>query len=445
MRAAPSRSRPREPEAVDDASSPSAAPAGRRRARARAPPCRRAAPPRRGPPRRAAGVAGRAPSRLRASSPGGPRRAPRAGRAGCRAAAPGAAAPGRADGPTRASSAAAPCWSTSHLLGARSSAAPARRRGMVELREVAPARGPSACPPRAPTAWCAGAAACWSACCTVGGGPVVARVAQPARDRVVLGAWGPDRRGRRGGAARMRFALGVDDDLRAFYARFRDDPLIGRSVRAPPVPAGPPAARALRGARLGGLRAAHRVRARRRHPAPDRRAALGPPCPRDRAARRARRGGARRRGAGQLEAFGLSPGRALALRRAAREVAAGRVDLRARDHEAAGARLRAIPGIGAWTSRCSRSTGRGATTSSRPPTSVPAARRPPADGGDPRAKASEDEVRALFAPYGRWAASPPPTRSARARSGPRRGVLRLQPLARQELRRQRPARSPAAA
>ena len=32
----------------------------------------------------------------------------------------------------------------------------------------------------------------------------------------------------------MRFALGVDDDLRPFYDRFRDDPLIGRSVRARP-------------------------------------------------------------------------------------------------------------------------------------------------------------------------------------------------------------------
>ena len=32
----------------------------------------------------------------------------------------------------------------------------------------------------------------------------------------------------------MRFALGVDDDLRPFYDRFRSDPLIGRSVRARP-------------------------------------------------------------------------------------------------------------------------------------------------------------------------------------------------------------------
>ncbi len=38
----------------------------------------------------------------------------------------------------------------------------------------------------------------------------------------------------RAGIARMRFAVGVDDDLAEFYARFRDDPVIGRAVRARP-------------------------------------------------------------------------------------------------------------------------------------------------------------------------------------------------------------------
>src|SRR5215210_1162970 len=32
----------------------------------------------------------------------------------------------------------------------------------------------------------------------------------------------------------MRFATGVDEDLRPFYDRFRDDPVIGRAVRARP-------------------------------------------------------------------------------------------------------------------------------------------------------------------------------------------------------------------
>ena len=36
------------------------------------------------------------------------------------------------------------------------------------------------------------------------------------------------------GIRRMRFATGVDDDLRPFYDAFRDDPVIGRAVRAAP-------------------------------------------------------------------------------------------------------------------------------------------------------------------------------------------------------------------
>ena len=68
----------------------------------------------------------------------------------------------------------------------------------------------------------------------VEGLPAIVRVGQPARDRVVLvaGADSPDVAEE--ALRRMRFALGVDDDLRPFYERFRSDPLIGRSVRARP-------------------------------------------------------------------------------------------------------------------------------------------------------------------------------------------------------------------
>ena len=68
----------------------------------------------------------------------------------------------------------------------------------------------------------------------VDGEPVLVRAAQPARDAVVVGAWAADRAAAEEGVARMRFALGVDEDLRPFYDAFRDDPLIGRSVRARP-------------------------------------------------------------------------------------------------------------------------------------------------------------------------------------------------------------------
>ncbi|MCW2968600.1 MAG: DNA-3-methyladenine glycosylase 2 family protein, partial [Solirubrobacteraceae bacterium] len=64
--------------------------------------------------------------------------------------------------------------------------------------------------------------------------PVIVRAAQPSSGRVVLGAWADDAETGQEGIARMRFALGVDDDLRPFYERFRFDPLIGQSVRSQP-------------------------------------------------------------------------------------------------------------------------------------------------------------------------------------------------------------------
>ena len=51
----------------------------------------------------------------------------------------------------------------------------------------------------------------------------------------------------------------------------------------------------------------------------------------------------------ELAALDLAPTRALTLRRAAAEVAAGRVDLLAADPMPGWRRLRAIPGIGPWT------------------------------------------------------------------------------------------------
>ncbi len=89
--------------------------------------------------------------------------------------------------------------------------------------------------------------------------------------------------------------------------------------------------------------------------------------------------------------------------RAAREVAAGRADLSDPDHERAWRRLRAIPGIGSWTIEMLALYGQGRYD-----------QLPAGDlgylrvvgriaTGNPRARVTEDEVRAFFAPYEGWA------------------------------------------
>src|SRR5688500_14714868 len=65
--------------------------------------------------------------------------------------------------------------------------------------------------------------------------PIVVTVRQPARDRALLHASAPSRAAAEHGVERMRFALGLDDDLRPFYERFRWDPLIGPAVRRDPL------------------------------------------------------------------------------------------------------------------------------------------------------------------------------------------------------------------
>ena len=55
----------------------------------------------------------------------------------------------------------------------------------------------------------------------------------PSSGTGVRGARGAEEAAR-AGIARMRFAVGIDDDLAEFHARFRDDPVIGRAVRARP-------------------------------------------------------------------------------------------------------------------------------------------------------------------------------------------------------------------
>jgi 3-methyladenine DNA glycosylase/8-oxoguanine DNA glycosylase len=236
----------------------------------------------------------------------------------------------------------------------------------------------------------------------VGPVPVVTRAAQPTAERVVLGAWAEDREAAEEALRRTRFALGLDDDLRPFYERFRDDPLIGRSVRARPhlrVRRRPEPFEALAWAICEQLIEYQRAAAIqrqivRRH---------GRRCPRTGLRDLPSAAGVAALAPAELEACGLSHGRALALRRAAREVALGRVDLRAPDHERAWRRLRAIPGIGRWTVEMLALNGQG-RYDQLPALDVGYLRLVGRlQTGDPRAKASEDDVRALFARFGEWA------------------------------------------
>jgi 3-methyladenine DNA glycosylase/8-oxoguanine DNA glycosylase len=235
----------------------------------------------------------------------------------------------------------------------------------------------------------------------VEGTPAVVRVGQPARDRVVFvaGADSPDVAEE--AIARMRFALGVDDDLRPFYDRFRDDPLIGPSVRARPhlrIIRRPDPFEALAWAICEQLIEFERAAAIQRRIVYK----LG---------RRCERTGLRDLPAAAtlaatapalLQSLDLSAGRALAMRRAAHEVATGRADLGS-DHERGWRRLRAIPGIGSWTIEMLALYGQGRYDQ------IPAGDLGylrvvgRITSGNPLTRATEDEVRAFFAPYEGWA------------------------------------------
>jgi len=247
------------------------------------------------------------------------------------------------------------------------------------------------------------------------GAPVAVRATELERGAVLFGARAHSHAAAEHGIARMRFATGVDDDLSEFVRRFKNDPLIGRSVSRRPW---------LRASRRPepfeafvwavceqlieyeqAVVIQRRLVARLGRPRTGEQASLSAPQAwasglRDSPAPGALAGAA----PASLEACGLSPTRALALHRAAREVAAGRVDLHDSAHERGWQRLRAIRGIGAWTVEILALCGQGRYD-----------QLPAGDlgllklagrllsGGNPRARASEQQVRELFAPYGEWA------------------------------------------
>jgi 3-methyladenine DNA glycosylase/8-oxoguanine DNA glycosylase len=238
------------------------------------------------------------------------------------------------------------------------------------------------------------------------GSPVVVRVAQTSPETVLFGASASSRAAAAHGIARMRFALGVDDELRPFHDRFRDDPLIGASVRRRPhlrIRRRPEPFEALAWAICEQLIEFERAAAIERRLV----ARLGP--------RWEGRDGASLRDVPSPEAIaGVSPAflqsldlggaRARTLVHAAREVARNRIDLHGPDHERAWRRLRAIPGVGSWTVEMLALYGQGRYDQ------IPAGdlgflklvgRH--LSGGDPRARAQEQEVREFFRPYGEWA------------------------------------------
>jgi DNA-3-methyladenine glycosylase II len=225
--------------------------------------------------------------------------------------------------------------------------------------------------------------------------------AWPRLSSVRIRASAPSHEAAEYAVSRMRFAIGVDHDLRPFHKAFRTDPLIGPAIRRYPW---------LRPRRIGDpfqaltwavceqLIEVERAYAiiRRLVFRYGRKSACGTlvdaPSASDLLAR----------APAELQSCDLAAGRSLALILCAREVAAGRVDLLSPDHEAGWARLLRVRGIGPWTIEKLAYLGQGRDDM------LPA--------GDlayvkfvgrlldlPR-RATEDEVRDVFAPYGEFAA-----------------------------------------
>jgi 3-methyladenine DNA glycosylase/8-oxoguanine DNA glycosylase len=219
-----------------------------------------------------------------------------------------------------------------------------------------------------------------------------------AGGRVRFQAEAPTRVAAAAAIERMRFALGTDHDLGEFHRLHRSDPLIGSVIRSRPwvrPRRRPEPFEALAWAvceqLIDSVRAAsiqrslvHRLGARsacgrfRLPPSAAEVAACSP---------------------AELDACGLAPKRSIALIRAAREVASGRVDLSR--HEPSWTRLLAIPNIGKWTVEMLAFEGQGRDDV------LPALDLAYVKlvgrlryGGR---RASEEEVRAFFAPYEEYA------------------------------------------
>jgi 3-methyladenine DNA glycosylase/8-oxoguanine DNA glycosylase len=226
-----------------------------------------------------------------------------------------------------------------------------------------------------------------------GGEPVVVR-AWATRSAVRLRAEARLRAAAVEGIERMAFALGLDHDLAPFHARFRRDPLLAPVIRARPwlrPRRRPEPFEALAWAICEQLIDAERAvgiqrRLVRRYGRPSACRTL-----RDVPAAGLIGG----RSPAELEACGLAGKRAIAMVRAAREVASGRADLVR--HEPAWRRLRAIPNIGSWTLEKLAFEGQG-RDDQLPAGDLAYVKLVGRLAGLGR-RATEDEVRAFFEPY----------------------------------------------
>jgi 3-methyladenine DNA glycosylase/8-oxoguanine DNA glycosylase len=221
----------------------------------------------------------------------------------------------------------------------------------------------------------------------VAGGAVRLRSQSGSRDAA---AWALDR---------MRFALSLDHDLRAFHRRFVRDPLIGPVVRWRPwvrPRRTPDPFEALAWAVCEQLIETRRAWAIQRRLVwrYGRLSACG--SLRDSPSAPVMAG----RAPAELQACDLSAGRSLALVKVAREVAAGRTDLS--EHEPAWKRLRRISGIGSWTLEKLAFHGQG-RDDQLPAGDLAYVKLVGRLAGLGR-RATEEEVRAFFRPYEPYAA-----------------------------------------
>jgi 3-methyladenine DNA glycosylase/8-oxoguanine DNA glycosylase len=231
----------------------------------------------------------------------------------------------------------------------------------------------------------------------IGDEPVLVAAVQPAGDRVLFAARSACPHAAAEGIDRLRFATGVDDDLRPFHDRFRDDPVIGRAVLANPHLRVRRTCRpweALVAAITEQLIEFERAVAIQRRLI----ARLGGRCPHSGLRDAPAPALVAAQAPAWLASLDLAPKRALALRRCASEVAAGRIDLDGHDVR----RLLAIPEIGPWTVEILALYGQGRmdVVAAGDLGFIKLVGR--IRTGNPRARAEEPDVREFFEPYGEW-------------------------------------------